>query len=152
MAPRSTFDFNPLSSPTGMQTGMSKHDPYFWEIEIDPEVLETLLVEPDFVERLLITSEDEQVNADKEQLKQDALEQIRELIKTRLTPQQRRIIEMYFYENRTQQEIAESLGINQQVVSRHLFGVLRDGHQVGGAVRKLRKLCEKLGMDPQKWV
>ncbi len=132
--------------------GMSTHDPYFWEIAVDPEVLETLLVEPDFVERLLITPEDEQASLEKEQLKQEAVDQIKELIQTRLTPQQRRITQMYFYENKSQQEIAASLGINQQVVSKHLFGVLRDGHQVGGAVRKLRKLCENLGIDPQKWV
>ena len=131
---------------------MSRHDPHFWEIEVDPEVLERLLVEPDFVERLLVTPEDERLDLERSRLKQEALEQIRELIKTRLTPKQRRVVEMYYFENKTQQEIAETLGINQQVVSKHLFGVLREGQQVGGAVRKLRKLCEKLGIDPQKWV
>jgi hypothetical protein len=63
---------------------MSKHDPYFWEIEVDPEVLESVLVEPDFVERLLITPEDEQVNLEKEQLKQEAIDQIKALIRTSL--------------------------------------------------------------------
>jgi RNA polymerase sigma factor (sigma-70 family) len=131
---------------------MSKRDPYFWEIDIDPEVLESVLVAPDFVEQLLMSPEDEQINLEKEQLKQAAIDQIKELIRTRLTARQRRVIELYFYENKTQQEIAEMLGIPQQVVSKHLFGILRDGHQVGGAVRKLRKLCEKSGIDPQKWV
>ena len=132
--------------------GMGKYDPYFWEINVDPEVLESALVEPDFLEQLLISPEDEQVSLEKEQLKDEAVDRIKELIRIRLTTRQRQIIEMYFYENKTQQEIAETLGINQQVVSKHLFGVLRDGRQVGGAVRKLRKLCEKLGIDPQKWV
>jgi RNA polymerase sigma factor (sigma-70 family) len=131
---------------------MTKHDPHFWEIEVAPDVLESLLIEPDFVERLFITPEDERLDLEKAQLKQEALDQIHELISTRLTAQQRRIVEMYFYENKTQQEIAEMLGINQQVVSKHLFGVLRGGQQVGGAVKKLKKLCEKLGIDPQKWV
>lgn len=131
---------------------MTKHDPHFWEIEVAPEVLESLLVEPDFVERLFVTPEDERLDLEKAQFKQDAIDQIRQLINTRLTPRQRRIVEMYFYENKTQQEIAEVLGINQQVVSKHLFGVLRGGQQVGGAVRKLRKLCEKLGIDAEKWV
>ena len=132
--------------------GMGKHDPYFWEINVDPEVLESALVEPDFLEQLLISPEDEQESLEKEQLKDEAIDQIKELIRIRLTTRQRQIVEMYFYENKTQQEIAETLGINQQVVSKHLFGVLRDGRQVGGAVRKLRRLCEKLGIDPQKWV
>ncbi len=132
--------------------GMGKYDPYFWEINVDPEVLESALVEPDFLEQLLISPEDEQLSLEKEQLKEEAVDRIKELISIRLTTRQRQIIEMYFYENKTQQEIAETLGINQQVVSKHLFGVLRDGRQVGGAVRKLRKLCEQLGIDPQKWV
>ena len=131
---------------------MGKYDPYFWEINVDPEILESALVEPDFLEQLLISPEDEQVSLEKEQLKDEAVDRIKELISIRLTTRQRQIIEMYFYENKTQQEIAETLGINQQVVSKHLFGVLRDGRQVGGAVRKLRKLCEQLGIDPQKWV
>jgi RNA polymerase sigma factor (sigma-70 family) len=131
---------------------MGKYDPYFWEIIVDPEVLESALVAPDFLEQLLISPEDEQVSLEKEQLKDEAVDRIKELISIRLTTRQRQIIELYFYENKTQQEIAETLGINQQVVSKHLFGVLRDGRQVGGAVRKLRKLCEQLGIDPQKWV
>jgi RNA polymerase sigma factor (sigma-70 family) len=131
---------------------MGKYDPYFWEIIVDPEVLESALVAPDFLEQLLISPEDEQVSLEKEQLKDEAVDRIKELIRIRLTTRQRQIIELYFYENKTQQEIAEALGINQQVVSKHLFGVLRDGRQVGGAVRKLRKLCEQLGIDPQKWV
>ncbi len=131
---------------------MGKYDPYFWEINVEPEILESALVEPDFLERLLISPQDEQVSLEKEQLKNEAVEQIKELIRIHLTSRQRQIIEMYFYENKTQQEIAETLGINQQVVSKHLFGALREGRQVGGAVRKLRKLCEKLGIDPKKWV
>lgn len=131
---------------------MGKYNPSFWEINVDPEVLESALVEPDFLEQLLISPEDEQVSLEKEQLKDEAVDQIKELIRIRLTSRQRQIIEMYFYESKTQREIAETLGINQQVVSKHLFGVLRDGRQVGGAVRKLRRLCEKLGIDPQKWV
>lgn len=127
-------------------------NPDFWEIKVDAEFLESALVEPDFLEQLLISPEDEQLNADKERLKQEAVEQIRELIQTRLTPRQCQIIELYFYEGKTQQEIAEMLGINQQVVSKHLFGVLRGGRQVGGAMRKLQKLCEQMGIDPKKWV
>jgi RNA polymerase sigma factor (sigma-70 family) len=132
--------------------GMGKYDPAFWEIDVDPEILEAALVEPDFLEQLLISPEDEQVSLEKEQLKDEAVAQIKDLIRIHLTLRQRQIIELYFYEDKTQQEIAETLGINQQVVSKHLFGVLRHGRQVGGAVRKLRKLCEKLGIDPQKWV
>ncbi|MBV7334200.1 sigma-70 family RNA polymerase sigma factor [Chloroflexi bacterium TSY] len=131
---------------------MSSYDPNFWEVSIDPEVLESVLTEPDFLESILRSPEDDQREREQEQVKQAAVTQIRELIETQLTAKQRRVVELYFYEDKTQQEIAKELGINQQVVSKHLFGVLRDGHKVGGAVKKLRKLCDKLGIDPQKWV
>ena len=99
-----------------------------------------------------MTPEDEQAAQAKGQLRQDAIEQIRVLIQTRLTPKQRQTVEMYFYQHMTQQEIAHVLGISQQVVSRHLFGVLRDGRRIGGALAKLRKAAEKLGIDPEEWV
>ncbi len=131
---------------------MSKYNPAFWEVSVDPEILESVLVAPDFLERLLTTPEEEQAVQEKLRFRQQAVELIRELIKTRLTPGQRRIVELYFHKNKRQQEIAEQLGISQQVVSKHLFGVLRDGRKVGGALRKLRKLCERAGIDPVKWV
>jgi RNA polymerase sigma factor (sigma-70 family) len=131
---------------------MSKYDPTFWEISVDPEILESLLVAPDFLDALLITPEDERAAQEKEQLKQEAIQQIRELIRTTLTSKQRQVVDMYFYQNMTQQEIAKALGVSQQVVSKRLFGVLRDGQKVGGAMQKLRKSAEKLGIDPEKWV
>ena len=131
---------------------MTKYNPHFWEINVEPEVLETMLTSPDILEELLSNSVDEQAQAEKDQLRSDALAQIKILIQTKLTEKQRQIVEMYFYQGKTQQEIAKELGINQQVVSKHLFGVLRDGQKVGGAIRKLQKSCEKLGIDPKKWV
>lgn len=131
---------------------MSHYNPDFWEISVDPETLETMLIAPDFLEQLLLTPEDEQAAQDKACIKQEALEQIRVLIRTRLTPKQQQIVELYFYQDKTQQEIAQAMGLSQQVVSKHLFGVLRNGRRVGGAMAKLRKSAEKLGIDPQKWV
>lgn len=131
---------------------MSNYNPDFWEISVDPETLEALLIAPDFLEQLLITPEDQQAAQDKEHIKQEALEQIRALVQTRLTPKQRQVVELYFYQSLTQQDIAQELGLSQQVVSKHLFGVLRDGRRVGGAINKLRKAAEALGIDPQKWV
>ena len=132
--------------------GMSKYNPAFWEISVDPEILESKLIAPDFLEQLLITPEDEQAAQEKAQIKQEAIEQIRLLIQTKLTPKQRQIVELYFHKDMTQQEIAQELGLSQQVVGKHLFGVLRGGRRVGGAMAKLRKSAEKLGIDPKKWV
>src|SRR5690349_14697663 len=79
----------------------------------------------------------------------ELLDILRELVATALTDRQRRIVEMYFFEGRTQEEIAGELGIAQQVVSRQLFGAARDGKKVGGAIRRLQKVIEELGIE---WV
>ena len=130
---------------------MAKYNPDFWEVSVDPKVLESALSQPDFLAQILAAKDDEAAQA-KEESMADALTQIRKIISTRLSPQQRRIVEMYFYEGKRQQTIAAELGINQQVVSKHLFGAVRNGAKVGGAIRKIRKLCERLGVDPKKWV
>ena len=85
-------------------------------------------------------------------VRDEMLDLLRVLVETRLTARQREIVELYFTDGLTQAEIAAQLGIAQQVVSKQLFGVMRDGRRVGGAVRRLRQLCEENGIDPEKWV
>jgi RNA polymerase sigma factor (sigma-70 family) len=131
---------------------MTPYDPYFWEISVDPELMETMSVMPDFLDELTKTSEEIALDEQKETLKQEAVDLIKELIQTNITPKQRQIVELYFYDNKSQQEIAQDLNISQQVVSKHLFGAVRNGRRVGGAMAKLRKLCIKSGIDPKKWV
>lgn len=131
---------------------MSKSDPKFWEISISPQILESVLVEPDFIEKMIGHGQDQELAAEKERLKLEAIAEIRAIIGAHLTVKQRRIVELYFFERRTQQEIARELGLPQQVVSKHLFGAMREGRKVGGAIAKIRKVCLKLGIDPQKWV
>ena len=62
---------------------------------------------------------------------------------TALTPRQQRVLELYYYETRTQVEIAIALGITQQTVSQHLAGKFRGHSHVGGAFRKIRKAVQK---------
>ena len=77
---------------------------------------------------------------------------LRQLVATGLTERQRQIVDLAYGEQLSQVEIAERLGISQQVVSKQLFGVLRDGKRIGGAIRRLRQLCEEHGIEPDKWV
>lgn len=79
----------------------------------------------------------------------ELLDILRDLVATALTDRQRRIVEMYFFEGATQEHIARELGIAQQVVSRQLFGAVRDGKKVGGAIRRLQRVIEELGIE---WV
>ena len=57
-----------------------------------------------------------------------------------LTDKQREAIRLYFYDELSQAEIATHLGVSQQVVSKRLFGVVRNGRRVGGAIARLRRL------------
>lgn len=87
-----------------------------------------------------------------EAARDEMLALLRELVATALTPRQREIVDLYFTDGLSQAEIAERLGISQQVVSKQLFGVMREGRRVGGAIRRLRQLCEEHGIDPERWV
>ena len=110
------------------------------EIPFSPDVLDTwnLRSEPD-----------EPEDPRRARLRTELIGVLRELVSSRLTDRQRRIVELYFYEGRTQAEIAAELGISQQVVSRQLFGVVRNGKKVGGAIKRLRDVCDELGIE---WV
>jgi len=64
---------------------------------------------------------------------------LRAALSTALTPKQRQAVELYYFEGRTEQEIAERLGVSQQVVHRRIHGARRGGRIVGGALARLRK-------------
>jgi RNA polymerase sigma factor (sigma-70 family) len=126
-------------------------DPKFWEIPVPPEVFDAhegsvfeFIAEGD-------PAPDGSGSA-RERLRRQAAQELRRLVSTSLTERQREIVELYFYLGRTQAEIAAELRISQQAVSRQLFGVLRNGRRVGGAIKRLRALCEAAGLDPDEWV
>jgi len=119
-----------------------RDDHTYWEIPVDPDVLA----------RFPATEPERPRDAKKQRMLDEAVAQLRTIIESGLTPRQREIVQMYFFDGRTEAEIAQQLGIAQQVVSRHLFGALRAGRRVGGAMTKLRKLAEALGIDPEQWV
>jgi RNA polymerase sigma factor (sigma-70 family) len=95
---------------------------------------------------------DDDLDDDRRALRDEMLSLLATLVATGLTERQRQIVELYFTDGCTQAEIGERLGISQQVVSRQLFGVVREGKRIGGAIRRLRVLCEEHGIDPERWV
>lgn len=131
---------------------MAKFNHKFWEISVAPHVLESALEQPDFLTKLLTDRDGDEAAELRESRTKEIFQQVQEIIDTRLTEKQRQIVEMYFFQNKTQAEIAEALGVPQQVVSKHLFGVIREGHKIGGAIAKIKKHCNKLGIDIKKWV
>jgi RNA polymerase sigma factor (sigma-70 family) len=120
---------------------MSTSEDRSWrEIPFSPDVLDSWFTDP---------GPDEPEDPRRARLRAELVAVLRELVATQLTDRQRRIVELYFYEGRTQAEIAAELGISQQVVSRQLFGVVRNGKKVGGAIKRLRDVCAELGIE---WV
>lgn len=68
---------------------------------------------------------------------------VRAWIDDELTERQRQVVQLYFFHGKTQEDIATILDLTQSTVSRHLFGTVRQGKKVGGAIPKLRKVLEK---------
>jgi DNA-directed RNA polymerase specialized sigma24 family protein len=124
---------------------MPGYDPRFWELPFDPGDLDALPAG-------LVDAPDDDLAPVDAAARREALQASAELVRTGLTAKQREIVQLYFYEGRSQVDIADRLGISQQVVSRQLFGVVRDGRRIGGAIARLRKACVALGIDPEKWV
>lgn len=67
-------------------------------------------------------------------------EALRAAIATALTDRQRTIVEWHFFEGLSQGEIARRLGVSQQVIQKALWGDVRRGRPVGGALRRLREV------------
>ena len=123
---------------------MPAPDPSFWEIPVPPEVFDAH--EGSVFEFVA----DADPNADgsgsaRERLRRQAAQELRRLVSTSLTERQREIVELYFYVGRTQAEIAAELRISQQAVSRQLFGVMRNGRRVGGAIKRLPRTLRRGG-------
>ncbi len=68
---------------------------------------------------------------------------VREMIDGQLTRRQREVVQLYYLYGKTQEDIATILELTQSTVSRHLFGTVRKGKRVGGAIPKLKKYIDK---------
>lgn len=64
---------------------------------------------------------------------------VRAAVEQSLTDKQREVVQAYFFEGLSQGQIAQRLGITQQVVQKRIFGAQRDGKLVGGALSRLRE-------------
>jgi RNA polymerase sigma factor (sigma-70 family) len=119
---------------------------------VDDRQRRELLVSDEVLDRRAATLFDAVADDPLDSTREEMFELLRQLVATGLTARQQEIVELAFTEQLTQAEIASRLGISQQVVSKQLYGVVRDGKRIGGAIRRLRQLCEEHGIDPERWV
>ena len=113
---------------------MPPSDPSFWEVPVSPDVFDTR--EGSLFDRLGDPTDGDE---DLARWRKQAVRQLRILITSGLTERQREIVDLYYFRGQTQADIAAALGISQQAVSRQLFGVVRRGNRVGGAIKRLRR-------------
>jgi RNA polymerase sigma factor (sigma-70 family) len=90
--------------------------------------------------------EETQKQLQRESERKQILHFVLDVIESELTQMQRDCIKLYFLQEKTQTEVAEILGISRRVVSQHIYGICRDGKRVGGAIKKIRKVCKKRGI------
>lgn len=122
---------------------MSTFNPDFWEVTISEEGWEQFSSE----DHLYYEEPGEAERRRARSQRAEALwPEVRAIIEKALTPRQREVVDLYFLGVMNQRQIAGKLGISQQSVSEHLYGKMRNGHAVGGALRKLRKACAKHGV------
>ena len=122
---------------------MPKFNPEFWEIPVPPEYFDQFTTE----DYLWYRAPDDGYIIARRLKRQAVLEQIHRIIANDLTHRQAECIQLYFYQGKTQEEIGYILGISRRVVSQHLFGITRNGKQIGGAINKIRKMCRKQGIE-----
>lgn len=123
---------------------MPKFNPLFWEVAFPPDKMD------DFSEGDAIWYETEEEKESRYQMegkKRKIAPLIMEIIENDLTRMQRDCIKLHFLCGRTQQEVASELGISRRVVTQHIYGIRRRGKQVGGGIRKIRKICQERGIS-----
>lgn len=113
------------------------------EVLIDPSILSTL--------SFLSTEDDLSAEAKDEllELTEQLTFKIKDIIDNKLTKRQSEVVKLIFFEQKTQMEVAYLLGLCQTTIHKLIHGNLdysNGGKRYGGAVKKIRKLCQK---DPE---
>jgi predicted DNA-binding protein YlxM (UPF0122 family) len=122
------------------------YNPDFWEVQVEQTDLEKMSSE---VGLWFESTEDQELRYAWEDRLRQMIPRLDTLINRGLTKKQFESMILYFKFGKTQQEISEILGISRRVVSQHLFGITRNGKSVGGAVKKIQKLCRDHGIAIQ---
>ena len=123
----------------------STYNPDFWEVIVDHSVLERMSEERGI---WFESFDDRQSRYELEERHLELSHYVNHNLLGTLTRKQREAFLLYFQHGKTQQEIAEILGMSRRFVSQHLFGIRRNGKHVGGAIKKIRSLCRDHGVTP----
>jgi FixJ family two-component response regulator len=123
---------------------MSRYNPYFWEVQTDTAMLEQVPAAQGLYHQ---TEVDRERRYAMSEFYQEVRPAVFGLIDLKLTKRQREVVTLYYVHDKTQEDIAAILELTQSTVSRHLFGTVRAGKRVGGAIPKLKKAIDRTN-DP----
>jgi RNA polymerase sigma factor (sigma-70 family) len=118
-------------------------NPDFWEVRLNPPDLERFANEAGL---WFETGEESRARLRRARRAHRCMRPLLETISKTLTEKQRQVLLLYYLHQKTQEEVAHILGMSRRVVSQHLFGICRNGKQVGGALKKIRKACRQSGL------
>jgi len=116
---------------------MARFNPDFWEISTDSSVLDRVAADRGLWHE---TDTDRERRHAFKEFFAEVSPVVFELIEEKLTRRQREVVTLYYVHGKTQEDIAIILNLTQSTVSRHLFGTVRAGKKIGGAIPKLRKI------------
>jgi FixJ family two-component response regulator len=119
---------------------MAEYNPIYWEVQAGNEFLDRV---PSTRALWFETEEDREHRYAMEDFFRSVRPFVNDLMTQSLTKRQREVVSLYYGHGKTQEDIAAILDLSQSTVSRHLFGTVRNGKKIGGAIPKLRKVVEK---------
>lgn len=112
-----------------------------------------ILVDPDVMSNFYYATSTDPVDYQKRdellELTAELIDAVNNLIANKLTDRQSEVVQKIYFEQRTQMEVADSLGLCQTTIHKILKGNIdysNGGKRYGGALKKLKKLC---GSDPE---
>lgn len=126
---------------------MGKSDPIqyqYREILVDPTIMSNFSFSGLVYEHIDLHKADELMG-----LMEDLLVRVKDIIDTKLTDRQTEVVKKIYFEQKTQMEVADSLGLCQTTIHKILKGNIdyQNGKKrYGGALKKLKRLCDK---DPE---
>jgi RNA polymerase sigma factor (sigma-70 family) len=130
------------TNPTRETKVMATFNPEYWEVPTESAYLENISSERAMWHE---TETDRERRHAMQEFFGSVLPEVKQYIDRKLTTRQREVVNLYYFRGLSQEDIAATLKLSQSTVSRHLFGTVRNGRKVGGAVHKLRKVVEKSG-------
>jgi len=119
---------------------MAEYNSDFWEVTAESGYLENLPADRGL---WFENSEDRERRYAFNEFFDEVKPTVMNLVDVKLTKRQQEVVKLYYVYGKTQEDIATILDLTQSTVSRHLFGTVRSGKKVGGAIPKLRKVLEK---------